>query len=97
MSWIPSTIKSQLISRLIDLDDRSSFFRDQNASVKAIHCIQIVEELETVLRECYAREVLAYHEVECKADNYFNSCTCRDIADMIIGEILGDEIGEFKT
>lgn len=96
MSWIPSTIKNQLVSRLLDLNDRSGFLRDQNASVKSIHCTQIVEELDTVLRECYAREILAYHEVECKADNHFNYCTCQDVADMIIGEILGDEIGEFR-
>jgi len=97
MSFIPSTIKSQLVSRLLDLNDKSAFLRDQNDSVKSIHCIQIIEELETVLRECYAREILAYHEVECQNDSYPYSCTCRDVADMIIGEILGDEIGEFKT
>lgn len=97
MSFIPSTIKSQLVSNLLDLNDKSAFLRDQNSSYKKVVCTAIVETVEKGLRECYAREILAYHEVECKADNYFNSCTCRDIADMIIGEILGDEIGEFKT
>jgi len=97
MSFIPSTIKNQLVSSLLDLNDKSAFLRDQNLAYKKVVCTAIVETVEKKLRECYAREVLAYHEVECKADNYFTSCTCRDIADMIIGELLGDEVGEYRT
>jgi len=96
MSYIPSTIKNQLVSKLLDLNDKSAFLRDQNPSYKKVVCTAIVETLEKGLRECYAREILAYHEVECQNDGYPYSCTCRDVADMIIGEILGDEIGEFK-
>lgn len=96
MSYIPSTIKNQLVSKLLDLNDKSAFLRDQNPSYKKVVCTTIVETLEKGLRECYAREILAYHEVECQNDGYPYSCTCRDVADMIIGEILGDEIGEFK-
>lgn len=97
MSYIPSTIKKQLVSRLIALDDKIGFLKDQTSLYKPLVCASIVEELDIVLRECYAREILAYHEVECQNDGYPYSCTCRDVADMIIGEILGDEIGEFKT
>lgn len=96
MSYIPSTIKNQLVSKLLDLNDKSAFLRDQNPSYKKVVCTAIVETVEKGLRECYAREILAYHEVECQNDGYPYSCTCRDVADMIIGEILGDEIGEFK-
>ena len=96
MSFIPSTIKNQLVSSLLDLNDKSAFLRDQNLAYKKVVCTAIVETVEKGLRECYAREVLAYHEVECQKTDYPYSCTCRDVADMIIGEILGDEIGEFR-
>ena len=96
MSFIPSTIKNQLVSSLLDLNDKSAFLRDQNLAYKKVVCTAIVETVEKGLRECYAREVLAYHEVECQKTEYPDSCTCRDVADMIIGEILGDEIGEFR-
>jgi hypothetical protein len=86
------------VSRLEKLDSKIGFLSNNIHSIKHMHILSIIEELDITLRECYAREIIAYHELECPAPSIgkTNLCTCKDVADLIIGEVLGDEVGKFE-
>jgi hypothetical protein len=88
MSFIPSNLKKHLISRLITLDEKIGFLRDQNPSFRALTCTSIFEEVEEGIRECIVSEIFAWHDVDC-ANGI--SCNCPEIANLIAPDLGGYE------
>jgi hypothetical protein len=91
MSFIPSNLKKQLISRLIALDDKIGFLRDQTPLYRPIMCAAIFEEVEKGIRECIVNEIRAWHDVDC-ANGI--SCICPEIANLIAPETVGHRSDE---
>jgi hypothetical protein len=50
----------------------------------------LIEVIESSMRECFSREITAWHDYECTKTGI--DCTCRDLASIVAGRILGDEI-----
>ena len=90
MSYLPSTIKTQLLSRIKELDNKVGLLKDNSPEHKRQQYILIFESVERGLRECFAREIFAYHDTEC-VDTII--CNCTDLANLIAGDIAGDELG----
>jgi hypothetical protein len=88
MSFIPSNLKKQLVSRLITLDDKIGFLRDQTSLYKPLVCTSIFEEVEKGIRECIVSEIFAWHDIDCANDI---SCTCAEIANQIAPDLGGYE------
>lgn len=88
MSWLPSTIKHQLISRLEELDQRICYLKGVTKEHKHQQNILIFETVERGLRECFAREIFAYHDTEC-IDTI--NCNCMELANLIADDISGEE------
>ena len=86
MSFIPSNLKKQLISRLIALDEKIGFLKDQTPLYRPIMCAAIFEEVEKGIRECIVNEIRAWHDVDC-ANGI--SCICPEIANLIAPDLGG--------
>lgn len=86
MSFTPSNLKKRLVSRLITLDDKIGFLRDQTSLYRPIMCAAIFEEIEKGIRECIVNEIFAWHDIDCANDI---SCTCAEIANQIAPDLVG--------
>jgi hypothetical protein len=89
MSFIPSNLKKQLVSRLVTLDDKIGFLRDQTSLYKPLVCASIFEEVEKGIRECIVSEIFAWHDVDC-ANGI--SCNCPELANLI-----GPDLGGYES
>lgn len=90
MSYIPSSIKENLVSRLVTLNEKIGFLAPHQAqSLNRLFCVSIYEEIEKGLRECFAREIFSWHDIDCLDTP--ESCNCTELANLIAGDLLGDE------
>lgn len=84
MSYIPSKLKTQLVSRLITLDEKIGFLKDQTSLYKPLVCTSIFEEVEKGIRESIVKEIFAWHDADCANDI---GCTCEEIASQIAPDL----------
>ena len=86
MAWIPSIIKAEIVSSLGELDKDIDFLKHKSDIYNAV----IYQHIEQKLRECFAREIYAYHDTECQ-NSPADLCTCIDLANIIAPDITGEE------
>jgi len=50
----------------------------------------LIEAIESSMRECFSREITAWHDYECTKTGI--ECNCKELASIVAGRVLGDEI-----
>ena len=57
-------------------------------SAPNLYYTEILEATERGLRECFAREIFAFHDAECLNQD---TCNCTELANLVAGDIAGDQ------
>lgn len=87
---LPPTVYSKLVSKVIYIIKSKDIHRSHLEYVVEKDAKYIVEGIEEIMRECFSREIIAWHDYECNKDVV--DCTCKDLAGIVAGKILGEHI-----
>ena len=87
---LPSTIYLKLVAKVVHIMKFNDMHRSHQEYVLDKDARHIIYGIEEVMRECFSREILAWHDYECNKDVI--DCTCKDLAGIVAGKILGEHI-----
>ena len=87
---LPSTVYSRMVTKVCTVLRTYAISNPTSDDVLIYEAKVLIEAIEESMRECFSREITAWHDFEC--DKTGIDCTCRDLASIVAGRELGDEI-----
>lgn len=87
---LPLTVYSRMVSKVGKVLRTYAIYNPTSEDDLTHISKVLIESIEYSMRECFSREITAWHDYECTKTGI--DCTCRDLASIVAGKILGDEI-----
>jgi hypothetical protein len=87
---LPSIIHSRLVDKICTVLRTHAIYNPTSKNDLTYASKVLIEAIEYPMRECFSREITAWHDYECIKTGI--DCTCKELASIVAGKVLGDEI-----